>query len=190
MLPCLLCHNNDLNSGCPTVCRSNEVFEDFEDSMGNDDEDQVVDDDGDDNAEWTNKKILQVVIGLFQHIMMSGSEIINIAADAFNSYSHTYYNKEPYHILALQGISWVTELLTGHSECIQCELGIHCHIFIILVNILCESRISDSRNIMLEEQLAIFLYACITSLSVCHLGEHFQCSNDTISRQVSQQLSS
>jgi hypothetical protein len=37
---------------------------------------------------------------------------------------------------------------------------------------------------MLEEQLAIFLYACVTGLSVRHLGEHFQRSNDTISKYV------
>jgi hypothetical protein len=37
---------------------------------------------------------------------------------------------------------------------------------------------------MLEEQLAIFLYACVTGLSVRHLGERFQRSNDTISKYV------
>ncbi|KIO00268.1 hypothetical protein M404DRAFT_153038 [Pisolithus tinctorius Marx 270] len=40
----------------------------------------------------------------------------------------------------------------------------------------------NSRFVSLEEQLAIFLYTSITGLSIRHVGEHFQRSNDTISR--------
>ncbi|KAG6326654.1 hypothetical protein ID866_12435 [Astraeus odoratus] len=32
----------------------------------------------------------------------------------------------------------------------------------------------DSSFISLEEQLAIFLYTCITGLTIRHVGEHFQ----------------
>ncbi|KIN97277.1 hypothetical protein M404DRAFT_135861, partial [Pisolithus tinctorius Marx 270] len=41
---------------------------------------------------------------------------------------------------------------------------------------------SNSKFVTLEEQLAIFLYTCVTGLTVRHVGEHFQWSNDTISR--------
>ncbi|KIK42155.1 hypothetical protein CY34DRAFT_39125, partial [Suillus luteus UH-Slu-Lm8-n1] len=36
--------------------------------------------------------------------------------------------------------------------------------------------------VTVEEQLAIFLYTCVTGLSTCLLGERFQRSPDTISR--------
>ncbi|KAG2042888.1 hypothetical protein BDR03DRAFT_846706, partial [Suillus americanus] len=36
--------------------------------------------------------------------------------------------------------------------------------------------------ISVEEQLGIFLYACVMGLSTCHLGERFQCSPNTIAR--------
>jgi hypothetical protein len=163
---------------------------DGEEDEGNEDEGNEDEGDDDGDVERADKKILRAVIDLFQNIIVSGSDVINIATDAYNSYSNVHYNKQPYHTSALQGISWVTELLTGHPECIRCELGVHHHVFMVLLNILRESGINDSKNVKLEEQLAIFLYACVTGLSVCHLGERFQRSNDAISRYVSQQLSS
>ncbi|KIM61587.1 hypothetical protein SCLCIDRAFT_54529, partial [Scleroderma citrinum Foug A] len=39
-----------------------------------------------------------------------------------------------------------------------------------------------STNVSLEEQLAIFLYTWVTGLSIRHVGERFQRSNDMISR--------
>ncbi|KAJ7050996.1 hypothetical protein C8F01DRAFT_939060, partial [Mycena amicta] len=41
---------------------------------------------------------------------------------------------------------------------------------------------TGSRHVSLEEKLAIFLYTCVTGLSVRHVGERFQRSNETISR--------
>jgi len=192
MLPHILCHDHGTsNSDQPSTARSDEDFEYSSDSMDGE-EDEGNEDEGDDDGdvEWADKKILQAVIDLFQNIIVSGSNVINIMTDVYNSYSNAHYNKQPYHTSVLQGISWVTELLTGHPECIHCKLGIHHHIFMVLLNILWESGINDLKNVKLEEQLAIFLYACITGLSVHHLSERFQRSNDTISRYVSQQLSS
>ena len=40
------------------------------------------------------------------------------------------------------------------------------------------------KHVMLEEQLSIFLYICVTGLLCSHVGEHFQQSNDTISKYV------
>ncbi|KAH7903665.1 hypothetical protein BJ138DRAFT_971427, partial [Hygrophoropsis aurantiaca] len=39
-----------------------------------------------------------------------------------------------------------------------------------------------SRRITLEEQLAIFLYTCVTGLSTRHVGERFQHSSSTIAK--------
>jgi hypothetical protein len=58
------------------------------------------------------------------------------------------------------------------------------HVFLAFVANLrlhCEINTS-SRGMTVEEQAAIFLYACVTGLSVWHIGERFQHSNDTISR--------
>ncbi|KIK21682.1 hypothetical protein PISMIDRAFT_84612, partial [Pisolithus microcarpus 441] len=40
----------------------------------------------------------------------------------------------------------------------------------------------NSQFVSLEEQLAIFLYMSITGLTIRHVGEHFQHSNETISQ--------
>jgi hypothetical protein len=42
----------------------------------------------------------------------------------------------------------------------------------------------DSRHVPLHEQLAIFLYTCVTGLTTRHVGERFQRSSSTISRCV------
>ena len=57
------------------------------------------------------------------------------------------------------------------------------YVFVTLVIELWGMGHGDSRHgITLEEQLAIFLYMCVTGLSVQHTGEHFQRSNETIAR--------
>ena len=39
----------------------------------------------------------------------------------------------------------------------------------------------NSKRVTLEEQLAIFLYTCVTGLTVRHVGKRFQRSSSTIS---------
>ena len=59
------------------------------------------------------------------------------------------------------------------------------HVFEALVMELQKMGHGDSRYISLQVQLAIFLivlYVCVTSLPICHLGEWFQQSNETISK--------
>ena len=80
----------------------------------------------------------------------------------------------------LTGQMWVLELLAGHPECIHTELGVHTHVFYALIDELRELGYSDSKFVTLEEQLAIFLYCSVTGLTVRHLGEQFQRSNETI----------
>ena len=43
---------------------------------------------------------------------------------------------------------------------------------------------TNSQFVLVEEQLAIFLYASVTGLTVQHLGERFQISNDTMSASL------
>ena len=58
----------------------------------------------------------------------------------------------------------------------------HKHVFLALVSELWDLGHTDSKYVLLEEQVAISLYACVTGLTVCHLGEQFQRSNETISK--------
>jgi hypothetical protein len=109
---------------------------------------------------------------------------ILLAATAHVLLQETPNDPEPYHTSALTGQEWVMELIVGHPKRIRCELGVHAHIFESLINDLRSLGHTDSRYVSLEEQLAIFLYTCVTGLTVRHVGERFQRSNDTISRFV------
>ena len=95
-----------------------------------------------------------------------------------------HYLKIPYHTSILSGRAWVQELIHGHPERIRTELGVHAHVFKILVFELTQMGYSDSKNVTLEEQLAIFLYTSVTGLTTRHVGERFQRSNETISKLV------
>ena len=63
------------------------------------------------------------------------------------------------------------DLLTGHLEHIHCELGVDQHVFLELISELCRLGHTSSRFVSLEEQLSIFLYTCVTGLTICHTGE-------------------
>ena len=108
--------------------------------------------------------------------------IINAVIAAIISVVPPLYDPMPYHTSALTGAMWVLELLEGHPERIRCELGVHKHVFLFLISYLQQIGVQHSRNVFLEEQLAIFLYRCVTGLSIRHVGERFQRSNDTISK--------
>ena len=96
--------------------------------------------------------------------------------------SNPLYNKLPYHTSAFSGADWVWKLINGHPECICNKLGVHKHVFHALVEDLQLVGYKHSKHVYLEEQLAIFLYTCVTGLSLLHVCEHFQCSGDTVSR--------
>jgi hypothetical protein len=73
-------------------------------------------------------------------------------------YSTPQFDRILYHTSVLTGAAWVAELMAGHPECIRCELGVHLHVFRILVAYLQVIGVKHSRSVMLEEQVAIFLY--------------------------------
>jgi hypothetical protein len=108
--------------------------------------------------------------------------IVNAAVAAVVSFATHLYDKIPYHTSALSGASWVVELLQGHPERIRCELGVHEHVFRFIVSYLQMIGVQHSRGVLIEEQLAIFLYKCVTGLSIRHVAERFQRSNDTVSK--------
>ena len=99
-------------------------------------------------------------------------------------YSQKYYNKIPYHDSALSGAAWVCELLRGHPKRIRKELGVHKHVFRALIVALQDAGHTRSKFVTLEEQLAIFLYTCVTGLSLIHVCECFQRAQETTSKYV------
>ena len=79
--------------------------------------------------------------------------------------------RQPYHTSILSGEAWAQELLHGHPRCIHTELGVEEPVFRELVIMLCNM---GHNNVTLEEQLAIFLYTCVTGLTSTCIGERFQ----------------
>src|ERR1700720_502937 len=106
------------------------------------------------------------------------------AALAALDYSQIYYDKIPYHDSALPGVAWVCKLLRGHPKHIRRELGVHKHIFRALIVALQDAGYTRSKFVTLEEQLAIFLYTCVTGLSLIHICERFQRAQETTSKYV------
>lgn len=89
----------------------------------------------------------------------------------------------PYHTSALTGQAWVLELMTGHPDRIRHNLGVNLQVFEELLEVIRTHGFQPSRNgVSIEEQLAIFLYTCVTGLPTRHVGERFQRSPDTITR--------
>jgi hypothetical protein len=119
---------------------------------------------------------------LRQRIAIYITLIISIMLTAVTSLLESVYIHEPYHTSVLTGEAWVMELLSGHPERMRTALGVNLHVFSALISELQEAGYGNSKHVSLEEQLTIYLYACVTGLTIRHLGERFQRSNETISR--------
>src|SRR5271168_2936003 len=99
---------------------------------------------------------------------------VNTVVFAASAYAGSFYDKIPYHTSSLTGEMWVAELMSGHPERIKSELGMRLHVFLALVEALSAVGLRASWHISLEQHIAIFLYVCVTGLSIRHVGERFQ----------------
>jgi hypothetical protein len=106
---------------------------------------------------------------------------MQIVVDATVQITSPLFNQRLYHDSILTGEAYTIELLTGHPRRIRTELGVDLHVFRALVEDLHNMGHNDSREIGLEEQLAMFLYTCVTGLSLVHVGERFQHTTTTVS---------
>ena len=88
----------------------------------------------------------------------------------------------PYHTSILSRQGWVNELLIGHPRHIRVELGVEWDTFIFLVKAMQTLGLQSSHHVLIEEQLAIFLYTAVTGLTSNHIGECFQHSTGTITK--------
>ena len=117
-------------------------------------------------------------------LLQCANLVVNVVGSAAVMYALPLYDKTPYHTSALSGEAWVRELLNGHPERIRNELGVHKHVFDGLIFALTTAGLGPSQHLLLEEQLAIFLYTCVTGLSLRHVSERLQRANVTISKYV------
>ena len=115
---------------------------------------------------------------LYQHIML----FVSVLLTACTSILQVSKAPQPYHTSILSGEGWVMELLNGHPNRICCKLGVSHDVFTELIYKLRALGYGNSKYVSLEEQLAIFLYMSVTGLTIRHVGERFQRSNETISR--------
>src|ERR1700733_4222196 len=119
---------------------------------------------------------------LRQRISIYVTLIVSVMLTAIASLLESVYICDPWHTSALTGEAWVMELLSGHPERMRTALGVNLHVFSALILELQAAGYKNSKYVSLEEQLAIYLYACVTGLTIRHLGECFQRSNETISQ--------
>ena len=121
---------------------------------------------------------------LRQRVLSATVYFLNVIGIAATLYQQPHYWKQDYHTSALTGQAWVNELIHGHPDRIFNELGMRLHVFMAFVaNLQLLSGLQVSKHgVTVEEQAAIFLYACVTGLSVRHIGERFQRANGTISK--------
>ena len=113
---------------------------------------------------------------------MAAFTMANIIATTALIYADPLYNKLSYHTSALSDADWVWELISSHPGCICNELGVHKHVFYALMEELQLVGYKHSKQVYLEEQLTMFLYTCVTGLSLQHVCECFQHSGDTVSK--------
>ena len=122
------------------------------------------------------------LLGLgFDTSVVIGS-VVTGAIEAVLTAIEPFYNKRPQHTSALSSVQWVDELMEGHPDRIQTVLGVRLHVFKALLKTLCKIGFSDSKHVKLGEQLAIFLYTCVTGLTLHHGCERFQRPTVTISK--------
>jgi hypothetical protein len=88
----------------------------------------------------------------------------------------------PYHTSILSGEGWIQELMSRNPNHIRTELTMHAHVSQNLITVLRTCGLIPSGHLSYKEQLAIFLYTSVTGITVWHVGECFQHSNDTISK--------
>ena len=119
-----------------------------------------------------------------ESLIKLGVVFFGLVVNSMLHYGISTYDKTPYHTSALTGEMWVLELLNGHPECICSELGVHKHVFRQIIKDLHQSGHQDSKIITLEEQLSIFLYTCVTGLSIRHVSKCFQHATEMMSWYV------
>jgi hypothetical protein len=92
-------------------------------------------------------------------------------------------SRKPMHTSKLSGACRVNEILTGHQSLSKRNFRMEVNVFRALVDKLREKQLlADARDVSVEEQVAIFLYALAKNASNETLQDQFQHSGQTISK--------
>ena len=110
--------------------------------------------------------------------------IIVIVCSIAVTITHGQYYKIPQNTSYQSGAAWLDEVLSGHPDRIMNNLGMSKSSFLQLHMLLIDKTDIQlhTRYVSSKEQLAIFLYAVVTDLSMRKLAERFQHSLSTIHR--------
>ena len=127
----------------------------------------------------------ELLLHLLNLVAAAGFLFLATSRDAALLYS-TRFNRVPVHTSQLLGQQWLDELIDGHNWRFHNEMGICKHVFMRLVCVLRrDTGLVDTRHVLAEEQLAIFLHYVHRGLSNRALQERFQRSADTITKYIS-----
>ena len=101
----------------------------------------------------------------------------------YNLGSDSSSERTPIHDSILSGEEYVSEVLKGHELGCKREFRMEKAIFYRLVDLLRDKNLlQDTRGVVVEEQVAIFMYAISKNASNRDLQWRFQHSGETISR--------
>ena len=136
-------------------------------------------------ADRPNEEMQRYRLQLHQRFLLQAIFVtVKTLSEVLIEHLRPLYFRTPYHTSALSGLDWVNKLVTGHPDHIQNELGMNKQTFQFLLGVLDDLGFKSSRYVQIEEQVAIFLYTVVTGLTASHVGERFQRSTSTISKQV------
>jgi hypothetical protein len=94
-------------------------------------------------------------------VAAAGGLVIMILLSAAHHQVPIQRPRQVYHTSSLTRAGWVLELMLGHPDRIKTELS-----SMRLISDLSDLGLAPSQHISLEEQVAIFLYTSVTSLSI------------------------
>ena len=93
--------------------------------------------------------------------------------------------KTPCHTSKLSGVQYTHELLEGHRSRCFTNLRMEAHIFQEISDYLClKNLLRSTRGVIIEEQLAMFMYMLARNASFSALCDRFQHSRETIHRHI------
>lgn len=111
-----------------------------------------------------------------QHVVLVVAAVLQYVVLGVGTYAAPHYCKEPMHDSSLSGHAWLDKLLLGHPDVFHVCFGMHKHVFLALVVQMHLLGYEEKPNstIFLDESLAIFLYTCVTGVSIDHVAVRFK----------------
>ena len=71
-----------------------------------------------------------------RQLILAAAYAVHVFGFVIQLYAAPLYWKQDYHTSKLTSAQWVEELIYGHPDRIRTELGVHVHVFLILVEVM------------------------------------------------------